>query len=72
MFDGTFGGLDKHALVALVSCLVPVDRSNVSAGGVFLVAHCSVLARFGCCPPFPVCPVQTSAGPIMLLDRSCC
>ncbi|PRW61094.1 superkiller viralicidic activity 2-like 2 isoform A [Chlorella sorokiniana] len=28
MFDGTFGGLDKHALVALVSCLVPVDRSN--------------------------------------------
>ena len=30
MFDGTFGGLDKHELVALVSCLVPVDRSNVS------------------------------------------
>lgn len=29
MFDGTFGGLDPHALVALVSCLVPVDRSNV-------------------------------------------
>lgn len=29
MFDGTFGSLDKHQLVALVSCLVPVDRSNV-------------------------------------------
>ncbi|KAL4452733.1 hypothetical protein ABPG75_008395 [Micractinium tetrahymenae] len=28
MFDGTFGGLDKHELVALVSCLVPVERSN--------------------------------------------
>ncbi|KAI7838418.1 hypothetical protein COHA_007790 [Chlorella ohadii] len=28
MFDGTFGSLDKHQLVALVSCLVPVDRSN--------------------------------------------
>ncbi|KAL4421012.1 hypothetical protein ABPG77_008849 [Micractinium sp. CCAP 211/92] len=28
MFNGTFGSLDKHELVALVSCLVPVDRSN--------------------------------------------
>ena len=30
LVNGTFGGLDKHQLVALVSCLVPVDRTNVS------------------------------------------
>ena len=29
MFNGVFGGLDKHQLVALVSCLVPVEKSNV-------------------------------------------
>ncbi|EFN51423.1 hypothetical protein CHLNCDRAFT_28067, partial [Chlorella variabilis] len=28
LVNGTFGGLDKHQLVALVSCLVPVDRTN--------------------------------------------
>lgn len=33
MFDGTFGSLDIHQLVALVSCLVPVDRSNVRGIG---------------------------------------
>ncbi len=30
LVNGTFGGLDKHQLVALISCLVPVDRTNVS------------------------------------------
>lgn len=30
MFNGTFGKLDKHQLAALVSCLVPVENSNVS------------------------------------------
>lgn len=30
MFNGTFGSLDKHQLAALVSCLVPVENSNVS------------------------------------------
>lgn len=29
MFNGVFGGLDKHQLVALVSCLVPVEKSQV-------------------------------------------
>ena len=29
MFNGTFNGLDVHQLVALVSCLVPVEKSNV-------------------------------------------
>lgn len=30
MFNNTFNNLDKHQLVALVSCLVPVEKSNVS------------------------------------------
>ena len=30
MFNGTFNSLDKHQLASLVSCLVPVDKSNVS------------------------------------------
>ena len=29
MLDGTFSGLDKHQLVALVSCLVPGEKSQV-------------------------------------------
>ena len=29
MLDGTFNGLDKHQLVALVSCLVPGEKSQV-------------------------------------------
>ena len=29
MFNGTFNGLDKHQLVALVSCLVPGEKSQV-------------------------------------------
>ena len=33
MFNGTFNNLDKHQLVALVSCLVPVEKSNVSIPG---------------------------------------
>eukprot|EP00877_Chromochloris_zofingiensis_P012613 jgi/Chrzof1/7605/Cz02g29270.t1 len=28
MFNGVFANLDKHQLVALVSCLVPVEKSN--------------------------------------------
>lgn len=28
MFDGTFNKLDKHQLVSLVSCLVPVEKSQ--------------------------------------------
>lgn len=28
MFNGCFHGLDKHQLLALVSCLVPCDKSN--------------------------------------------
>ena len=31
MFNGTFNGLDKHQLVALVSCLVPGEKSQVCA-----------------------------------------
>lgn len=31
MFDGTFGSLDIHQLAAVVSCLVPVERSQVGA-----------------------------------------
>ncbi len=30
MFNGVFNSLDKHQLVALLSCLVPVEKSNVS------------------------------------------
>ena len=30
MFNGTFSGLDKHQLVALVSCLVPGEKSQVA------------------------------------------
>ena len=29
MLDGTFSGLDRHQLVALVSCLVPGEKSQV-------------------------------------------
>lgn len=28
MFNGTFNSLDIHKLVALVSCLVPVEQSS--------------------------------------------
>lgn len=28
MFDGTFNSLDKHQLVALVSCLIPAEKSS--------------------------------------------
>lgn len=31
MMNGTFNTLDKHQLVAMVSCLVQVEKSNVSA-----------------------------------------
>ena len=30
MFNGTLNGLDKHQLVALVSCLVPGEKSQAS------------------------------------------
>lgn len=30
MFNGVFNSLNKHQLVALISCLVPVEKSNVS------------------------------------------
>ena len=30
MFNGVFNSLDKHQLVSLISCLVPVEKSNVS------------------------------------------
>ena len=30
MFNGVFNSLDRHQLVALISCLVPVEKSNVS------------------------------------------
>lgn len=29
MFNGVFNSLDVHQLVAVVSCLVPVEKSNV-------------------------------------------
>jgi hypothetical protein len=29
MFNGVFSGLDIHALVALASCLIPLDKSQV-------------------------------------------
>ena len=44
MFNGTFNSLDKHQLVALVSTLVPVEKSNVRARGIRL----SVQFSFGC------------------------
>jgi ATP-dependent RNA helicase DOB1 len=28
MFNGCFHGLDKHQLLALVSCLTPTDKTN--------------------------------------------
>lgn len=31
MFNGCFGSLDKHQLVALVSCFVPTEKSQVRA-----------------------------------------
>ena len=30
MFDGTFSGLDHHAVAALASCLVPMEKSKES------------------------------------------
>lgn len=30
MLNGTFNSLDKHQLVAMVSCLIQVEKSNVS------------------------------------------
>ncbi len=29
MFDGTFGSLDEHELASLLSCMVPVENSQV-------------------------------------------
>lgn len=29
MLNGVFNSLDKHQLVAVISCLVPVEKSNV-------------------------------------------
>lgn len=29
IFNGTFHGMDKYRLAALLSCLVPVEQSNV-------------------------------------------
>ncbi len=31
MFNGVFSGLDKHQLVALVACLIPCEKTQVSA-----------------------------------------
>lgn len=36
MFNGVFNSLDKHQLVALISCLVPVEKSNVSQPFLFM------------------------------------
>lgn len=46
MFNGTFNNLDKHQLVALVSCLVPVEKSNVSIG----ISAYYLLGATCCCP----------------------
>lgn len=32
MFNGCFHGLDKHQLLALVSCLLPCDKSTEQVG----------------------------------------
>ena len=40
MFNSVFNSLDKHQLVALISCLVPVEKSNVSL--LSLISHSRV------------------------------
>ncbi len=45
MFNGVFQGLDRHHLVALVSCLVPVENTKSEVRG---PCHC-------CCPFVALC-----------------
>lgn len=48
MFNGTFNSLDPHQLVALVSTLVPVEKSNVGAPSAFVCfpSHPPSIPRF--------------------------
>jgi superfamily II RNA helicase len=39
MFNGVYNSLDAHQLVALVSCLVPSDKSEVTYCNFSLVCH---------------------------------
>lgn len=78
MFDGTFGGLDKHQLVALVSCLVAVERGNVSAAlwgllgvlccGVCCALHAGLCFLLTAAPPAvsPAVPKLTKELPVLL------
>jgi hypothetical protein len=49
MFNGTFGSLDKHQLAALVSCLVPAEKSSVR--GSAACAHPPPTNNCQCAPP---------------------
>jgi len=37
MLNGVFGNLEKHQLAALVSCLVPSDKSEVAH---YMISRC--------------------------------
>ena len=43
MFNGVFNSLNKHQLVALISCLVPVEKSNVSHRALLDPCQCTSL-----------------------------
>ncbi len=54
LLNGVFTALDAHQLVALVSCLVPVDKSNVRSPAasplslvfIFFFCHCLKCANW--------------------------
>ncbi len=71
MFNGVFNSLDKHQLVALLSCLVPVEKSNVSH--LLLLWHIAELPM--CVPlPRPVSLHRSMQGmaPHACLTFACC
>ena len=47
MFNGVYNSLDAHQLVALVSCLVPSDKSEVTHSDIELGIS-QLLSRFTC------------------------
>ena len=61
MFNGVFNSLDKHQLVALISCLVPVEKSNVSQP--LLSMNIEKVARKACVASRGTAKVQLSRQP---------
>ena len=71
MFNGVFNSLDKHQLVALISCLVPVEKSNVSLSlpvlSVRVSQLCFTTGKFRTSGLFVIADVHDVFGPGLLL-----